>query len=195
VNRLLFWPVTRPLQAAILVAVLTIVLAAQIPRLQLDTSPESLMVVNDPGRRQYDEFVRRFESDVVALVVIKADDVFTAPVLRVVQRLSDALERLDHVTRVESLTTVRNIRGEGDTLTTDLLVDRAIPEEPAALARIRRDALSNRVLAGSLVSTSARTTAIAVVAVPPAGDRQFDRRLANRIDTLIAAEATPALTL
>jgi uncharacterized protein len=195
VNRLLFWPVTRPVQAATLVAVLTILLAAQIPRLELDTSPESLMAVNDPGRRHYDAFVRRFGSDVVALVVIKADDVFTAPVLRVVQRLSDALERLDHVTRVESLTTVRNIRGEGDTLTTEPLVDRAIPEEPTTLARIRRDALSNRVLVGSLVSASARTTAIAVVAMPQAGDRQFDRRLAARVETLIAAEATPALTI
>jgi hypothetical protein len=195
VTRLLFWPITRPLQAAGLVVLLTGLLAAQVPRLQFDTSPESLMSVNDSGRRYYDDFVRRFGSDVVALVVIKADDVFTAPVLRVVQRLSDALERLDYVTRVESLTTVRNIRGDGDTLTTEPLVDRAIPEEPAALARIRRDALGNRVVVNSLVSASARTTALAVVAMPPAGDRQFDRRLAARIETLIAAETRPGLII
>ena len=138
-SRALFWPIEHPAQAAVLIMVLTVGLAAQLPGLQLDTSPESLMAVNDPARHHYEEFTRRFGSDVVALVVIKAEDIFTAPILRAVQRLSDALERLDDVTRVESLTTVRNIKGDADTLTTEPLVERTIPEEAEALRKMYRE--------------------------------------------------------
>jgi len=177
------------------VLAMSLALALPIPRLQIDGSPDNLMVLHDPARPHYEDFVRRFGSDIVALVIVKADDVFAAPILRLVQRLSDALERLDDVVRVNSLTTVRNLRGEGDALTTSPLVERTIPTDPADLARIRRDALSSRVLVGSLVSASARTTALVAVAAPRAGDRQFDRRLADRIDALLAAEATPGVTM
>lgn len=194
-TRLLFWPLTHPWRALTLVAVVTLLFAWQMPRLQLDTSAESLMEVNDPERAYYDDFVRRFGSDVVTLVVIKADDVFTEPVLALVQRLSDALERLDDVLRVESLTTVRNIRGDADTLTTEPLVERHIPRDPARLARIRADALGNRAMVGSLVSPNGRTTAIVVLASRRAGDHDLDRRLAGRVDGLIAGAAAPGVSM
>jgi predicted RND superfamily exporter protein len=195
VTRLLFWPLEHPWRALGLVLITTILLGWQLPRLQVDTSVESLMEVNDPERAYYDDFLRRFGSDWITMVVIKADDVFTEPVLALVQRLSDTLERLDDVARVDSLTTVRNIRGEGDTLTTEPLVERRIPRDPARLAQIRRDALGNRVMVGSLVSPSGKTTGIVVIANRRPSDRDLDRRLADRVDRLIAAEALPGVTM
>jgi predicted RND superfamily exporter protein len=195
VARLLDWLLAHPWRVAALVMTVTLVLAAWIPRLSTDTSPESLMVRHDPARQDYDWFVDRFGTDTAALIVVKAEDVFAAPVLDVIRRLSDAAERLDDVTGVHSLTTVRTIRGEDDTLTTTPLVDRPVPRDRAALERIRRDALRNRVLVGSLVAADARATAVVVHAAPRPGDPTFDRRLAAQIDALIDRTATPGVTL
>ena len=114
--RLLLWTFERPFLTAVVVAVLTALAAVHIPRLEMDPSAEGLMVANDPARVLYEQVKRRFGSDNLTVVVVKADDVFTPAVLRAVQRLTEGLERLDGVTRVESLTTVRNIRGDGDRL-------------------------------------------------------------------------------
>src|SRR5581483_5658756 len=125
-------------------------------------------------------------SDNLTVVLLKADDVFTPGVLTTVQRLSDALLRLDGVSRVESLTTVKNLRGDGDTLDTEPLVGATIPRDPATLARLRRDALGNRVFAGNLVAADARATAITVYTDARPADPEFNHRFAESVDALIA---------
>src|SRR5919106_2412140 len=144
--------VDHPTLAATLVALLTLALATQLPRLEIDASAEGLMVVNDPARQVYEEAKRRFGSDTGAFVLIRAEDVFTPAVLGTVRRLSEAFERIEGVSRVDSLTTVRNIRGRDDVLDTEPLVARQIPTAPADLRRLRQDALQHRAIAGTLVS-------------------------------------------
>ena len=191
-NRLLLWVVDRPTLAAVLLAGVTVLLATQVVRIEVDTSAESLMVEKDPARAFYEDAKRRFGSDNMTVVLVKADDVFTVPALTVVKRLSDALERLDGVTRVESLTTVNAIRGEGGTLTTDPLVGRDVPSDPAALARIRTDALSNRVFVPHLVSADARATAVVAYT---AGGKHFNRPFTDKVEALIAQARTPGLQI
>src|SRR5919198_6167319 len=148
-RRALLWVVDHPLISAAVIALITLGFATQLRRLEIDASAEGLMVVNDPARQYYEEAKRRFGSDTGAIVLLRADDVFTPKVLQAVRRLSGALERIEGVGRVDSLTTVRAIRGRGDVLDTDLLVPEEIPADPAdpaALRRIREDALRHRAI-------------------------------------------------
>jgi len=192
VTRLLHWVVDHPAIGAALLAGVSLVLASQVVRIELDTSAESFMVENDPARAFYDEALRKFGSDNLTVVLVKADDVFAVPALQAVKRLSDALERLDGVTRVESLTTVNNVRGDDGTLNTDPLIGPKIPTDAAALARIRADALSNRVLVHNLVSPDARATAVVVYT---AGTAHFNRAFTVQVDRLIAQVAAPGLRI
>lgn len=194
-KRALLWILDHPALTLGLVAALTLYFALQIPRLEIDASAEGLMVEKDPARAYYDQVKQRFGSDNLTIVLVKADDVFAGPVLEAIKRLSDTLERLEGVTRVESLTTVNNIKGEGDQLNTDPLVGDTVPRDPAALARIRADALGNRVFVGNIVSARATATAINVYTDPAAGDKQFNRRFSGRVDTLLAGVATPGLSV
>ncbi|MBI4591169.1 MAG: RND family transporter [Candidatus Rokubacteria bacterium] len=178
-----------------LIGILTVVFAFQIPRLEIDTSAEGLMVEKDPARRYYEEVKQKFGSDILTIVLVKADDVFTAPVLGVIKRLSDALERLEGVTRVESLTTVHTIKGRGEALTTEPLVGPVVPATPRDLERIREEALGNRVLTGNIVSKDARAAAIAVYTNVGPGDRQFNRRFSDMVEALIQQEARRGLTI
>lgn len=193
--RVLLGSVDHPALAATLVALLTVVLATRLPKLEIDASADGLMVVNDPARRFYEETKRKFGSDTVAIVLVRAEDVFTPPVLGAVRRLSEAFERIEGVTRVDSLTTVRAIRGQGDFLDTDLLVAREIPAAPADLRRIRDDALRHRAIAGNLVAATGRATAIFVFTDLAPADKEFNRRLTDRIEALIRRESAPGLTI
>ena len=188
------WWFDRPWLSAALLVALTVVLASFIPRLEIDSSADGLMLEKDPARALYEQAKRRFGSDKLTLVVLKADDVFTPAVLGAVKRLSDDLQRLDGVSRVESLTTVRNIRGEGDTLDTGPLVT-TVPSEPEAIAKIRRDALGSRVFVGNIVAGDGRATVITLYTDAPAGDRTFDRRFTDGVEALVRRETTPGLTI
>jgi uncharacterized protein len=192
VSRLLLWVVDRPTLAAALLIGVTLALGTQVPRIEVDTSAESFMVEKDPAREFYEEARRRFGSDDLTVVLVQADDVFTPPALTAIQRLSDALERLDGVTRVESLTTVNNIRGGDGTLNTDQLVGRQIPSHPAALQRIRADALSNRVFVPNLVSADARAAGIVVYT---AGAAHFNATFTDQVEALIAGARAPGLRI
>src|SRR6266704_637814 len=117
-NRPLLWIVDHPVLAAGLLVLLTLALARA---------------------------KSRFGSDTLTVVLVKAQNVFTAPVLHAIRRISDGLDGVEGVTRVESLTTVKNIKGEGTSLSVEPLVGPTIPTAPSDLERIRRDALANRV--------------------------------------------------
>ena len=194
-RRAFLWIVDHSALAATLVALLTLALAAQLPKLEIDASAEGLMVANDPAREYYEEVKRKFGSDTVTIVLLKAEDVFTPAVLGAVRRLSDAFERIEGVRRVDSLTTVRNLSGRGDFLDTDLLVAPEIPTAPADLGRIRDDALRHRVIAGNLVAATGRATAIYVFTDLGLLDREFNKRLTDRVEALIRQEAAPGLTI
>ena len=185
----------HPVAAVVLTLLLTLALGAQLSRLRIDESAEGLMVERDPARAFYEQARQRFGSDNLTVVLVKADDVFTPAALTAVRRLSDGLERVAGVSRVESLTTTRNIKGEGDALTTDPLVGAVIPTAPAELARLRADALGSRVLVGNLVAADGRATALVVYADARPGETAFNRRFTTDVDALVARETRPGLTI
>jgi hydrophobe/amphiphile efflux-3 (HAE3) family protein len=194
-QRLLFAPIERPFLVSAILVMISVLLALQIPKLEIDTSAEGLMAEKDPARHFYEEVKKRFGSDNLTIVVVKADDVFSSHALGTIKRLSDALERLDGVTRVESLTTVNNLKGRGDALDTDPLVGAEVPTSASALARLRAEALANRVFTGNIVATDARAAAINVYTDATPDDKQFNRRFSDGVEQLIRRESAPGLTI
>jgi predicted RND superfamily exporter protein len=194
-TRLLDWLVDHPFLAGLALLVATAGLASELPGLRIDQSAQGLMVEGDPAREHYERARERFGSDNLTVVVVKADDVFTAPVLAAVERLTRALGSLDGVSQVESLTTVRNLEGDGDRLDTEPLVPTPPPTAAAELARVRRAALGNRVFVGNIIAADARTTAITVYVDPPPGDTRFNERFVAAVEGLIAREAAAGLTI
>ena len=180
-RRLMLWIVDRPRITVALVLAVTIALGSQIPHLEVDTSVDALMMEGDPDRIYYDQVKKKFGSDELTIVLVKADDVFSVPVLQSIQRLSHAIERLPGVVLVESLTTVNNIKGEDDWLNTDPLIEADIPTDPEGIRRIRTDALRNPIFVGNVVAADAGATAILAYTDPNPTDKQANRTLAAGI--------------
>lgn len=194
-KRMMRWIVDHWAVSSGAVVVLTVLFALQIPKLEIDTSAEGLMIEKDPAKAFYEKIKTKFGSDNLTIVLIKADDVFTEPVLQSIKRISDGIERFIGVSRVESLTTVNNIKGEDDSLNTEPLVGPIVPSDPKAIARVRADALGNPIFVGNIVNARGTAAAINAYTDPKPADKEFNKRFATYVEDLVKAESAAGLTV
>ena len=152
-----------------------------------DTSSNMLVVHDDPDKTFYNETREAFGDDVILSVVIRADDIFTIPILASIERMTGDAESLPGVTRVVSLSTVSDIRGEDGLLETDYLLP-YVPESPEEVAEIRENALGSEIFRGEVISADGRASAINVFVADDPEDLHFQRKLVDAIQAMIDRE-------
>src|SRR5262245_3234596 len=97
--------VEHPIAATVGTVAVTLLFALFIPRVAIDTSADGFIVQRDPARVLYERFRQEFGTDSLTLIVVKADNVFQPDVLAAVRRITDRMEQMPEVMRVESLAT------------------------------------------------------------------------------------------
>ena len=162
--------------------------------LQIDPSTEPLLPKGDPARAVYEEAVREFGDDEVFVVAMETDDVFRRERLEQLRRVTDGIARLPEVRSVQSLTDVIAFRWEpeGEWIEVGRFID-DIPDDPAALAELRRRALADPLYRRTIVSDDGRTAAVNVTFRDMTDKEFLDARLEERIQAILAAEAGPGL--
>ena len=128
------------------------------PRLRLDPSTNRLLPEDGEDKQFYDYVRKLFGSDETMIVALSADDAFTSDVLHRVERMTERIQAMREVHHVLSITNAVNLRGSEEGIEIGPFA-REIPEDPEALARLRREALDNPMYAGSLVSGGGRPLA------------------------------------
>ncbi|MBW2267351.1 MAG: MMPL family transporter [Deltaproteobacteria bacterium] len=129
--------------------------------ISFDPSTNALLPEGDEGRLFYDHVRKVFGSDETILVAVSAEDIFSAEHLRRIQRMGERIEAIEGIHHVVSLSTALNIRGDESGLAIEPFVEE-VPDDPAELAEIRRQALSNPIYAGNIVSRDGRTAALMI---------------------------------
>ena len=94
---------------ASVVVVVTLLTALGLADLKIDTSFDSLIPEDDPGRLMYRKVMGEFGSDNKTIIYIGDDELWTTDKLSRLESLHTGLKRLDHVRRVDSLFTLRTI--------------------------------------------------------------------------------------
>jgi hypothetical protein len=151
-------------------------------RLRFDASTEPLLPVGDPARAFYDQAVRTFGDDEVYVVAVECDDVFTVPCLSTLRSVGDRIAHLDGVRSVKSLLDVTSFRWVASEQWVEVrpFVEE-IPHDPEALARLRRQALSDPIYRRTWVAVDGRAAAVNV-RFRDMGDDEF---IARGLDTAI----------
>lgn len=185
------WIVDHPVITSVLLFLATGWFASQLPRLKIDASAEIHMLKNDPDQVYYAKTRERFGDDNLTVILIKAKDVFSPPVLTAIQRISAAVQMLDGVRRVDSLSTVNQIKGEGDWLEITPVLKQHIPEDAHALAQIREDALSTPFFIENLIARNAQAASINIHLSRDAVGEAFNSRFTRELDAIIARESPP----
>ena len=157
-------------------------------RLRIDASVERLLPDDAPARKFHERVRALFGNDEALVLVLAAPDVFTAERLRSIRSLSRELSALDEIESVLSLTEAPIVRSIDGDLVVEPMVPRRIPEDAGALSRLRREALADPLLAGTLVSREGDAAAL-LVSLHELSNREY---LESGLDDRIAALADAA---
>ena len=127
-----------------------------------DMSSDSFLEDENPAQIALDEFRRQFGGDdsVFIIYAAKDGDVFSRESLTAIQNLTQDLvdwedldrsdygfvpwDELSHIRRVQSLGNIRVQESIGDTLRSDRLIPRQLPETDSELQALKRNALDQK---------------------------------------------------
>ena len=128
---------------------------------EIDNDISMWISKDDPIYQSYERFRTEFGGQRTLIVALKSDRLFTADSLEFIRRVTDDIERVDTVQRVQSLATANVVRTvPPDRLEVEPLLAEA--PEPVDAALTKQRALEDSLLRGDLVSEDATVTAIVV---------------------------------
>lgn len=179
-------PAAYPIVTLFLLALLTLISATQLPKLQVEIAAQSLEIKNDPLWLDYQQLQQTFGSDQLVVIHVEDPALFTLPGLQSLQQLRSALEALDFVQGSNSLFSAPWVREEDDYIVNTPFLD-PLPETAQALERVRKAATQNPLLSGQLISANAESMSINLQIQPPnsGNERGFDQRSSAAIEAVL----------
>ena len=133
----------------------------------LDNDISAWISKDDPVYQTYERFRREFGGGRTLIVALRTDRLFTTESLQFVRDVTEDIKRIDHVQRVQSLSTANVVRAlpavdaeEAGGIEVQPLLDDL--EAADAAAQVRRKALDDHLLRGDLVSEDGTVTALVV---------------------------------
>ncbi|WP_319559341.1 MMPL family transporter [Marispirochaeta sp.] len=114
-----------------------------------------------------DRFENEFKKGERVALLVTGEDVFSHDMLNMIDRLGERLvKNVPFADRVESITTVEYSRAEGDEVITEELIPDTIPRAAQELEVFRDIALSDKLIAGRLVSMDSTETWVVIELLP-----------------------------
>jgi uncharacterized protein len=177
-----------PKLTILLALLITVFLGDKARHFRLDFAAEKLYDQNDPNK-QYDDAIRaRFGSDDMGVIGVVAGDVYAASTLEKIKRLTAAVENVDGVDHVESLTNVPDYLAD---LTNPPMLIATTAMDPTSLAALKRKIADNPIYL-NMVSRDGKGAAILIFFKDQPGDDEVVQKLRDdRLEAIIAREQGP----
>jgi predicted RND superfamily exporter protein len=133
-------------------------------QIQIETSTDSVLDRSGEPWRFYQASQDRFGGDEILALVIEGNEAFDSTILTKSVELTEALESLAGVRRVDSLASVPLVHVTPDgAISLDPALENGIPADGAAFKRFRSLVLADRLAPRTLVSKDHRAVAVNVV--------------------------------
>jgi predicted RND superfamily exporter protein len=145
----------------VVVAAITVLLGAMIPRLTADDDVMKFLPQADPQLVLFNKVNERFGGLDVAILGIESDDLFTVERLERVRALTRAVAAVDGVFDVMSFTEVPDAQpAPGGGLRVEPLVVEKLPHDPEELAALKARVLANDNAVGNMISADGKAAMI-----------------------------------
>ena len=154
----------------------TLVTGVGLMRLQVDTSVDSLIPAGDPSRLVYQKVMGEFGTDNKTIIYIRDHDLWAPDKLAKIEELHFEIEKIDGVSRVDSLFTLHTVQGENNKIVSRPLL-LAAPKTKQEALQAKRDALENPLYQGNYFSDDGNVTAIIVSVVDAEDSNNFNRKI------------------
>ena len=174
----------HPRLTLLLLALITLLCVLGLPKLTIDTGFQSLIPEYDKNKQVYQRVSHEFGSDKKNLVYVGDLNLWQHDKLALVEKLHHDLEKLDFVQRVESLASLRTIRGNGDAIKTIELMPK-VPESPEAIKEIRQQALYTPLIREQFISKDG--SALMLLDTLKDDLLEEDQRFSQTLDQVLAS--------
>ncbi len=156
-------------RAGVLIASTLLVALALLtgPAIPFDNSTERYFVAGDPTLAEYDRLLELFGDNEYLVVGFEAgsntEDIFSPDTLRDLDKVTEFLEFHPTITQVRSLSNYQYIHADGDTLSTDYLIEdiSTLADDPEAIARTKEILTEENLALDVLITADFRHTRIA----------------------------------
>jgi predicted RND superfamily exporter protein len=147
-------------------------LASQLTQIRMDTSAEGLMHREDPEFVTYESFRQQFGREQMLIIGLKPAKVFEPGFLSVLKDFHTALEQeVPYVDEITSLVNVESIRGEGNDIIVEDLLEKW-PDSEGEMLELKRRVLKNPLYRDILISADGSFTVVIIkpVLLSPSGE-------------------------
>ncbi len=173
----------KPKVIYLILILISLLTAAQIPRIHIDADPENMLAEDHPARTFHQQTKQKFSMfDAIIVGVVAADDdkgIFTATTLSELELLTQRIVETEGVVAqdVMSFSTVDNItQGEGGSLRFDWLM-KSSPTDDDNIARLKNSLSRLPLFNGTLISETQQAAAMYV----PLIDKTLSYQVAESI--------------
>jgi uncharacterized protein len=188
IERILLVGANHRLLTFLMLALVTTVMAPGLLLLKVDTGLSSLISDADLDRQAYLRVSEEFGSDNRTIVYVRDARLWSLNRMQSLVRLQDSLAAIPEVDRVESILTVRTVRGSGKALDTRPLIDSGALT-PQSIAQAREDALANPLIVGNYISEDGTATAMMLTIKPPGEQADYDELVHRVLQEAVDNEA------
>lgn len=158
---------------ALLLTAISVLCALGLPRLQTGTDFTRLIADSDPDKLVYQRVAAEFGSDNRSLVYVRDPQLWSSAKLTALEDLHRALGALDFVEQVDSLYSLRSVRGQdGQVAARPILAE--IPQTAEQVAQARADAFYNPFIERNYLSHDGNATALVVAVRPFNGNSTYE---------------------
>jgi len=154
--------VEHPWIIIIIFFLITTSAAFQLQNIQLDTAIKSLIPSHMPSRSRIEGIESIFGGTEMVMITVEADDVLAKSVLEKVKYISDSLEKIKEIDKVNSPFTLNDIEGKDNQLIIETAI-RDIPSTEAEKSELKERLLSNELVIGNVVSKDFKAISIGAV--------------------------------
>lgn len=185
-EKLMVWAMRHPRTVMVGILLVSALAAAQLPKLQVAISPQSLIIEGDSDQAFYEHTLATFGSDRITIVYVQDPELFQTEKLEVLRQVVGNIENLPFVAKTRSLFNVPEIRVKDDLVTTDPFLE-TLPANTDQAARIRDSALKSPFVRKNLLSPDGTALAINIYLKESdiQADPAFDAHIAEAIDAAI----------
>ena len=175
------------LAVTLFLIIATLLAAAGLPKLKIDTGVDSLIPASDPSRLIYQQVVGEFGSDNKTIIYIKDDDLWTPEKLSLLEKLHREIEHVENVISVDSLFNLHTIHGKDGKIESMPVLSEAPTTVEEALAAKRR-ALENPLYKDNFFSDDGNVMSIIVSVMNVEDGQDFNHKIYNQLETLISTQ-------
>jgi predicted RND superfamily exporter protein len=183
------WLVRHPIVAVVANLAVTAILAVYALHVRIENSLESVMPSGDPEVEYYERVRRVFGSDDVAVVGVRADDIFVPATIEKIARVTNALGKIEGVEGVVSITNMVEV-GTNIGTTPPRLLQR-IPPTPDEIDAFKKKLATTPLYGKNLVADDWKGVAINVFFRELTDTRYADLAVDEKITAVLAAESGP----